>query len=425
MQLPESRLWLVRDPSDEPAGARALHALANLDRGVVVVRVTPGPRLLQAIATDVLQALGKDHRHPGVVRHGEENWRRCASWLSGERVQHLIVDRAETLGSKRWMDFIGLAAHCGTSLWMVAHGATLTRTRLLALDDLPLTEITFDEFMTEHAGRWSAAASVDDTDRGASSAGVDSKSAAFPALPRSDFTTFRADCRRLLTADEFGRVEHEMQLAAASTRRWLAEESSPDTPAMKEHLRELIEHCRTSDQALVRLRAAQAVCMLDGLLVTVDVQRLVAATRSASPVIDQQLIGQLREYTSTRRAAIALLACLPRTSPESISRTNISDVSDTQVRIAGTSHALPAIARCVLAAHVHSRLGTGAQPDDALFSDGLYGALGERSTPRAIRHSLNDVARTSGLMLWGEWHNDDHPNRQWLRRRGVTVQVLS
>lgn len=418
MQLPDPRLWLVCDPDDKPESTRALHALSDLDRGVVVVRVTPGPRVLHTIAMDVLRALGKEQRRPGLLRSGEENWRRCAAWLSAERAQHLVVDRAEMLQPKRWLDFIGLASHCGTSLWLIVHGGSLKRMHLEAMDDWPFTQITFEEFMAERVVQAAASDAADDEPRGSAA-----PQTAFPALPRSDFTTFRADCRLLLTAHEFERVEREMRYAADRTRRWLDADSQPDTPAMKEHLRELIEHCESTDQALTRLRAAQAVSLMRGLLVTVDLERL-ASTLHARPRIDGQLVSQLREYSSTKRAAVALLACLPRSSPLAISRMSVSDVTDTEVRIAGATVALPGVARPVLAAHVHSQLLVGARPEDPLFSDGLRGILGERSTPRAIRLAISDVARTNGLMLWSEWHNEDHSSRRWLRRRGVTVQVL-
>ena len=79
MQLRDPRLWLVHDPEDAPASTRALHALADLGRGVAVVRVTPGLQALQPIAADLLEALGKDHSLPGTSaaarRTGAE--RRC------------------------------------------------------------------------------------------------------------------------------------------------------------------------------------------------------------------------------------------------------------------------------------------------------------------------------------------------------------
>lgn len=418
MQLREPRLWLVEDHEDAPASTRTLHALADLDSGIVVVRVTPGPRRLHTIAMDVLNALGKDQNGIGVVRVAEENWRRCAAWLSAERVQHLIVDRAETLQPNRWHDFIGLASHCGVSLWLIAHGASLNRGQREMLEDWPVRHVPFDGFIAEHT----AAACDRDKPQGAAPA---PPAAPFPTLPSSDFTTFRADCRLLLRPDAFQRVEVEMQDAAQITRRWLAGTSERDGTSMKVHLRDLIEDCRSTGQALARLRAAQAVCLLEGLLVRVDLERLAGSTQTARPLIDRQLVGQLRAYSSTHLAAVALVACLTGASPEAITRLNVGDVTDDAVRVDGRLLPVPDIARCVIAAHLHQRLAAGALPDDALFSDGQRGALGERSTPRAIRMAMRNVARASGLMLWGE-HNtrDDLSQGHWLQRRGVSVRAV-
>jgi hypothetical protein len=418
VQLREPRLWLVHDPEDAPASTRALHALADLGRGVAVVRVTPGLQTLQPIAADLLKALGKDHSLPGNIRSGEENWRRASVWMSGERVCQLIVDRAEALQPKRWQDFIGLAAHCGLDLWLVVHGGSLTRGQREMLDDWPLTEVTIEQFLAEHPDPGT------DTDTEAP-VKPDGPVEPFATVPRSDFTTFRADCHLLLAPEAFKRVEREMRYAADLTRRWLSETATPDSAGMKEHLRELIEDCRFTDLALARLRAAQAVCLLAGLLVTVDFERLAASMRTPRPLIDEQFVGELRRYACTRRAAASLISCLTAASPEAISRLNVSDVSDHEVRIAGKKFGVPAVARGVLAAHIHARLQAGARPDDALLSNAHCGSLGERCTPRTARRSIDDVARASGLMLWDERNTkDDHGDQQWLRRRGVSVSVV-
>ena len=419
MQLPEARMSLVHDAADTPTATRALHALHDLDGGVVVVRVTPGPRRLNAMAMDVLTALGKDDSRTGRVRDGEENWRRCAAWMSGERVRHLIVDRAETLGVHQWRAFVALAALCGPSLWLIAHGGSLTRVQRESRSELPLTEIMFEEFLAQHASESPGCADTQGT-------GLETSPAdptPFPALPRSDFTTFRADCRLLLSPDDFQRVEDEIQRAAESTRRWLSGMSDPTEDGLKDHLRGLIDGCRSSGQALARLRAAQAVCLMRGLLVTVDLERLAASTKMTRPVLDRHVVDQLRAYTSTHRAAAAAVACVTGASPEAITRINLGDVTEDEVHVADTRFVVPPLARGLLAAHVHVRLAAGAHDVDALFSNSRRGLLGTRGTPHQIRAVINDVARASGLMLWTEWNTkDDLSHQRWLRRRGVSVQ---
>jgi len=419
VQLPEPRIWLVHDPNDLPESTRELHALADLERGVIVVRVTPGPMVLQAIALDLLTALGKDHTRHGILRAGEENWRRGAAWLSAEQVGHLIIDRAELLKPDRWRDFIGLAAHCGQSLWLIVHGASLTRGQRDMPDDWPITEITYKQFITPHAPAMQRPGDSRDVLRSAE------PPTPFPTLPRSDFTTFRADCHALLSPEAFARVEVELADGARRMRRWLADAAEPDVEAITGRLRELIEDCLSTGQAVSRLRGAQAVGLMNGLLVRVDLERLAASTQTVLPRVDRQLVRQLRGYSDTHIPTIALLACLTGASPEAMTRLNVSDVTEDAVRVDGRSFAVPAVARCVLAAHIHRRLGAGALSDDALFADQHRGMQGQRNTVRALRTAINRLSKSSGLMLWCEYGSGEDRSRElWLQRRGVSMQVL-
>lgn len=419
MELPDPRIWLVRDSNDAPQCARAVNALADLARGIIVVHVTPGPRRLHWIALDLLGALGKDITRPGVGRSGEENWRRCTAWMSGERVQDLVVDRVELLQPDRWRDFMGLAAHCGVTLWLIVHGESLNRGQRELLDDWPFAEISFDQFVARHE-----LSTPDDPAQNDTPARV-APSASPPILPSSDFTTFRADCRRLLEPSAFRDVERELQSAADRTRRWLVATPNPTVEGTWEHLRDLIGDCRSTREALIRLRAAQAICLTRGLLVNVDIARLAASTETPRPLVNEQLVSQLRAYASTHRAAVALVSCITDASPEAISWMNARDATETHVTVAGTEFSVPRVASSLIAAHLHFRSAAGAHGNDPLFSNAHRGDLGERSTPRAIRRALDDVGRGSGLLLWSEpTYKDNVSNRHWLPRRGVAVQDI-
>jgi len=422
VKLPEPRLHLVQDPEDAPATTRGLHALCDINQGVVAVRVTPGPRQLHWIARDVLSALGKDHNRSGVVRNAEENWRRCASWLVGEHVRHLIVDRAETLRPNGWQDFVELAAQCRLTLWLIVHAPLLTRGQREFCDDWPIAKVTLQDFLAGPAGPEGPAC------RRAQPApeGPSETATAFPTvqLPRSDFTTFRADCRRLLSPDVFQRVDVEMRDAAARTRRWLDTTSCTEEAAVN-FLQELIQDCPVIGQALARLRAAQAVSLMHGLLVSVDLERLMASTGTPRPAIDRHLVKQLRAYSGTQRAAAALAVCVTGASPQTISRLNIADTQEHEVHVDGKRFAVPEIARGILAAHLHSRASDGARDGDPFFSNPTRGEVGTRSTPRVIRQAIDEAARESGLILWGEYNTlDDIPRQRWLHRRGVSVQAI-
>ena len=344
-------------------------------------------------------------------------------------MRRMAVGRADTASDRRprrdpagppWEAFIGLAAHCGQSLWLIAHGGSLARSQREVLTDWPLTEIDFGQFIAEHAPRIAGDVSSDGL-----SAAASVEARPFPELPSSDFTTFRADCRQLLAADAFERVDAEMQDAARRTRRWLAENATPDAAAAYPYLRDLIDDCACTGQATARLRAAQAVCLMEGLLVTVDLERLAATMEIARPVIDHKLVGQLREYSQTRRVAAALLSCLTAVAPEALTQMNLSDANDNEVIVAGKAFAVPPVARGLLAAHVHQRCQAGARADDPLFADDYHGNLGNRLTPRSMRRAIDDVARASGLMLWGERRiKADPTNQGWMRRHGVSVKVI-
>lgn len=128
-------------------------------------------------------------------------------------------------------------------------------------------------------------------------------------------------------------------------------------------------------------------------------------------------MGALRAYSSTHSAAAALLACVTGGSPEALSRLNLGDVTPETVH-AEETHAVPEVARDILAAHIHTCLIAGASATDPLFAARRSRDPTKRSTPRALRTTISAVAQETGLMLWSEWHtSEDLSSAHWLRRR--------
>jgi hypothetical protein len=422
VRLPDPRMTVVRDPDDVPERTQLLITLANLEAGRVVVRVTPGSPGLHWLALDVLRGLGKDPGRAGSARNAWENWRRATAWLVGERTRDLIVDRAELLSPLRWEQLAALAASCDLSLWLIFHGRTLTRGQRETLRTWPLREIDFPEFIAAVKRDGDSANQLSPVPSGASGA-----TNAFPELPLSDFTTFRADCRRLLSPEEFSIVDREILDGATRTRRLLADRPTDLRAALRDHLRDLIDGCRFTSAAVARLRGAQAACLIAGVLVRVDRQRLcVTSATSNRTAIDATFVRELRRYASTHHAAVALVCALSGLSPQALARLNLADAAPEHVAVGPEERfSMPEAAQAILAAHLHMRLIEGGIASDPLLPSLDDRTRSLRATPRALRKRLADIEDETGLTLWGEWHTlESRSDSSWLARRGITVQVI-
>lgn len=162
-----------------------------------------------------------------------------------------------------------------------------------------------------------------------------------------------------------------------------------------------------------------------GLLIRVDLQRLAATTKTARAAADGTLVRALRAYSSTHSAAAALLAGVTGVSPQALCRLNLGDVTPESVS-AQETHAVPEVAREMLAAYIHTCLMEGASQTDPLFPARRGRDPTKRSTPRALRMTISAVAQETGLMLWSEWHtSEDLSSAHWLRRRGVAVRDIT
>jgi len=187
MATARAPVMVLADPGDSP-GCVARH---DLGHGVAVCLPQPGPGSAQALAGDLLIALGK---FPGALaaEHLSRRGRELAGlWLRAEQVQHLVVLRADRLPARCWTSLAALAAAAGTRLWLVVHQAAAAPGQLAAL--------------APPAGRpqagprpWRAALAI--------LPGPGNTGPAFPAVPDVEFPLFRAAARRLLDPAAFAHV---------------------------------------------------------------------------------------------------------------------------------------------------------------------------------------------------------------------------
>jgi hypothetical protein len=416
-------MTVVRDPNDTRECTHLLNALADLDARRAVVRVTPGTRGLHWLALDVLRGLGKDPGRSGSGRNAWENWRRATAWLVGERTRDLIVDRAELLPPLRWEQLATLAASCDLSLWLILHARALTRGQREILRTWPFREIDFPEFIAAVKRDGNSAIQLPPAPSGAYGA-----TNAFPDVPHSDFTTFRADCRRLLGPEEFSIVDREILEGVTRTRHLLADRPADLRAVLCDHLRDLIDDCRFTGAAVARLHGAQAACLIAGVLVRVDRQRLRirSATSNRTP-IDAMLVRELRRYSSTHHAALALMCALSGRSPQALARLDLADATTERVAVGPRERlSVPEAAQSILAAHLQMRLMEGGVASDPLLPSLENRTRSLRATPRALRKRLTDIEDETGVTLWGEWHTlQSRSDSSWLARRGITVQVIA
>jgi len=122
-------VMVLADPGDSPGCVAGLSARHDLGRGVAVCLPQPGPGSAQALAGDLLTALGK---FPGALAAGHLSRRGlelAGLWLRAEQVQDLVVLRADRLPARCWTSLAALAAAAGTRLWLVVHQAAAVASR--------------------------------------------------------------------------------------------------------------------------------------------------------------------------------------------------------------------------------------------------------------------------------------------------------
>lgn len=414
-----SRMHVVADPSDIREHYEHVVALHDLVEGRAVCELTTGGRNAFWLAQDILDGLGK---RPDGLSGGREAWMsldRAATWLAGEGVKTLFVLRADERDAGAWKLLVTLAAQVGFDLWLLTNSETLPRGHREFLTDWQVEHVSWQEFIEQ----WPA------PPRGAPRAAADATTSfSLLGIPRDDFPTFRAACRRLLSPQAFKRVDSEFASARERVRRCLAESHSFRRDDVLAHVRELLEEAASLDARVARLRGAQVALFGAGHLLSVRIELLASSFVNASRApVDEHTSAALREHHHTRAVAAAILTLLAGTPPAELVRLTMGCVRPgaVAVRLERQWHTVPAHARGLVNAHLHQRLLDGAGEDDPFLAVRDRDARPAPMSPENLRKELGRLSRLSGVLLVSDWTR--HANEgveAWLSRRGVALRPL-
>ncbi len=433
MLPPEPSLTLVHELEDERELLERIRDLHDIRAGRLVIEASPDSRNLHWLALDVLRALGKEQGHAGSPRNSQRLWDWARAWTAGEQIQDLIVTRAQNISLREWNYLVELAVFSGARLWLISQGGSLRRTQRDMVDkEWPFRRMSAEDFL----GQWAGASRKADAVELEASA-TTPLDAGLPELPGDDFTTFRAACRDLLSADDFERVDELLADHRADTHRWLTgrlagEELTEDELA--EHLRARMRTCRNQREMLVLLRAAQISLFHAGWLVKVSLPRLAQRLGETEQVygLDEAAARLLRGYSSPRYAALGVVVLATRAGTPEIEPLNLSDVTadGDLVTLASASAEIPDYARGILRTHLLCMdLIHADTKDDGLFLQETGRETGDRgdgrASARALSNATSQITKDTGLSLSASWNalTVDTP-RSWVQRHGVGVSAL-
>ena len=355
-------VYLVVDAEDDPTTQARLRALNDPSGGVAIVDPTPCLATAHDLVVDMLVALGK--RFDALRREhvGVEALALLATWLEAERTEHVVLLNAHLLPAALWRQLPGLAG--AAQLWLVTGPDERTGSRQGALEVVEVVEVSMVEMEATLTSKPTAP-------------GIDAEC----VLPGDDFPTFRAACRRRLTASQFAAVDHHYRETFNQTREWLLRH--PDLRELAEdeaasQLRRSVCASANAGETLVKLRAAQAAYFVSGFLVRLNRTRSRGRTWTATSPPDVAAEGLTRAGADrARRAAAPWNACalaLWKTGSVSfgaMARLCVGDVAEDGDRVWSSELDLtvPAYGRGILRAQRLWRSRSGASKHDWLFVD--------------------------------------------------------
>ncbi|MCW2605419.1 MAG: hypothetical protein JWO60_112 [Frankiales bacterium] len=293
----------------EPPDGQHPHVLArraDQDLRAVFVIGRPESRGTTSVALDLLGAVGVRNDVVGKGKSSADYASLAVVWLAANRTRTVVVASPQPLTDDALDRLASLTTAAGTDLLLACDRghAAATACRLAAWDAV-------EAGWTETIAALPPAQAHEPHTENPDPVEWDRQ----PRLPRSDFTTFRDDCRRLLAPDDF---EHVDRLYARTAR---TVHSTPDEPTQEgvfDGLARALDGCATLDDSLTVLRATQAGLFKRGWFLGADIEKVVTRLTSehrAVPLTDSQW-RSLRAYLSPSRAACCALNALGHSNAE-------------------------------------------------------------------------------------------------------------
>ncbi len=358
-------------------GARSLLELSDPHSGFLVAQVVPKMRRRTQLCQDLLYALGQRDDVGGRLRDGERDWELLIAWLRGWPVRELVLLDAQWLPNAFLDDVAGLAATCGSRLWLVAQ-QPVEDTYPAGLRSWPTAEPLPRELVAiVKARRDELAATL--------------PAPSFPRVPATNFVSFRAEARRQLTAAEFALVDALYRDTYGEARTWLdGLDGDLGEEQVLTHLRPRLALLATADEMVTAVRATQAAAFRHGILLNAEpVQLFLTAERAgAAAITSPETWRRLRAYREPYRGAMCALAAA-ELGVDDVLEIRLADVAadGTSVTLSGKRCDVPAGGAPYLRAQVALRTLEGAGPGDTLFADEDGVPIRRRMLALALRSS--------------------------------------
>lgn len=452
------RVTVVHDPDDTPL-LTTLGWDAHPPLRTLIVRPTPGAKDQGTLVRDLLAALGKNPfptQAPGPLT---ERWALCHAWIAAATTADVVIDRAHRLPIHHLLRLAALARDVGASLWLL-WPAPAPEQLARALDqDAPDTvrARVIDRFqahraLTERQHRYRAQRPAPDWGR---------EPRPWPAVPRTDFPRFLATCRRTLTERRYAKVLTEYRTTHAAARARFPDPVEVEDSDQHHRARtiaylrdEVLPGVADPEQALVRVRAAQAALLPAGLLITHDpTHHGVDTIPQLGAALTAPLCQALNSSHYTAGPALLALALHLNHDPGHLEVVRCRDVAvdgstitltpydyapgrrspyavevrSDQAALAELAYApvrLPAFAQPLLAAHRAYRIATGVRTTAPLFPTAADGK--KATTAAALRATAR--AQAQDVKVHTPWIKTPGalpaPQSTWAGRRALAIHVL-
>lgn len=393
-------------------GARTIGRANNPDAGIIATRAAPDLRRRFELGWDLLECFGVRNDLTGAGRDDDASWDALISWLLAYRIRHVVLLDAQWLPRPLLDEVAALAALCGLELWLVAHHPVSTE----HLDAI---------------ARWPHDTPPPAQLVGVVRAGLDTgrdptPPLGFPAVPRDNFFTFRAEARRRLDPAAYAVVDERYRQAFTAAAKHVAA-ITVDEASVLEYLRGELNRCASTDEMFTVVRATQAAAFHAGWLVNADVVRLVvtAETASRAAIHDPDTWRRLRGYRDPYRGAACGFAAadIAITEMQAVTLADVAhDGATATVARDGSTVTveLPAGSRVFVRAQRVHRVNQDAEDTDLLFAD-QDEPMRDRFLVNALRAPILEI----GVPLLSQatnWTRVD--SKRWATRWGLSVQEL-
>jgi hypothetical protein len=251
------------DAEDRLTTVHRINALADRDGGTLVAHVPPA-RFRGQLPQDLLIGLGCNPQASDWPRGSAAAWTLARAWCHGFRIRRLILYGAWRLHRMDLERLVSLADEDGVDvcLVMLAGAQALTKVSLDRHPTRPVERLfsrrqRVRKAYTEHLSQ-------------------------LPPLPAAPFPRFLAECAGVLESNDQGWILHTSYKEAFTAAKARIRIEHPSETVIG-HLVEQFRTALTPNEVLIRLRAAQAAALREGLLVEVE---LVALSRAVAGLLD-------------------------------------------------------------------------------------------------------------------------------------------